>query len=86
MDSTPIGKDKIYVLGLAVIGGNLAAWMINVIRLLVANPASPILWSYLVAEAGAFVAVLWLARNYRRRRRLRKEVDGSDRSGRDDEH
>ena len=67
-------RDRIYVLGLAIVGGNLAGWGINVIRLLVANPDSTTLWSYLAADIVAFIAVIWLVRSYRKGRRLAKAV------------
>ena len=68
-------QDRVFILVLAVIGGNIAGWTIRILQLISANPTSPALYSYLVADIVALVGVLWLVRHYRLNRRLAKQQD-----------
>ena len=70
------GNDRIWILVLALLGGMLGGFMVNAIRLIAANPTSMTLWSYLIADIVALVAVLWLVRSARKaRRRARQEEE-----------
>lgn len=68
-------KDRLFILVTAVVLGNLAYHLWNTLSWLITNPSSLFLWSLVVANAVAVIGLLWLMRDYVRRRQVEKEAE-----------
>ena len=64
------GRDRIFILVMALIVANLTVWLIVTLIGLFGNPASGWLWVMTVVDILAIVGSLWLIRNYRKARRI----------------
>lgn len=63
------GKDRIFILVMALIVANLSVWLIITLLGLIDNPSSGWLWVMTVVDTLAIIGSLWLVRNYRKARR-----------------
>jgi len=71
-------KDRIFVIVLAIVAGNLAYQTLSLaIGITAGWWKSPYLWMLVIANAVALAGVLWLLRAYRRSRKIAKTEDKS---------
>jgi len=71
-------KDRIFVIVLAIVAGNLAyQTLFLAIKITGGQWGNPYMWLLVIANTIAFVGVLWLIHSYRRSRRIAKKEDNS---------
>ena len=71
-----VKKDRIFVIVLAIVAGNLGRELILLANGITSGEwTNPRLWLFLITNIIAFIGVLWLMRASKRSRRIDKEKE-----------
>jgi Mn2+/Fe2+ NRAMP family transporter len=76
-------KDRIFILVMAIILGNLAYFLARVIGMIIGDVTLFQVWMLIIANIVAIVAVLWLMRSYKHK--IREEQDRIEEPGKSNE-